>query len=118
MVHSYRTILWGLAVLASTFKFSKFDQHSRRLPRSRADALPQPAELLAQLLAGEFALQIPDLVEVRLGAQPLQPLSIARADVRRRPGCRLLLSRHVLGPRRARRFHRTDALEQALHLRP
>src|ERR1700741_3118215 len=66
-----------------------------RTSRSRANALPQPAELLAQLLAGEFTLQIPDLVEVRRGTQPLQPLPFARADVRHRPGCRLLLSRQV-----------------------
>jgi hypothetical protein len=72
--------------------------------------------LRPDLLAGEFALELPDLVGIWLGAQPLQPLNVARASLcRSMPGVDLLLSRRILGRRRDGRLN-TDALEQAPYL--
>jgi hypothetical protein len=67
--------------------------------------------LRPELLADEVALELPDLLGIRLGAQPLQPLSVPRASLCRWvSGIDLLQSGRILGRRRDRRLN-TDALE-------
>ena len=82
--------------------------------RSPTYAIAKPLHLQPDLLAGEFALELADLVGIRLGAQPLQPLILAHASLSI-PGFDRLLWGRILGRRRDRRLD-TDALAQALHL--
>ena len=84
--------------------------------RSPTYAVAKPLHLRPDLLAGEVALEFPDLLGIRIGAQPLQPQSVPRASLCRwRPGINLLLPGRIPGRRRDRRLT-TDALAQALDL--
>jgi hypothetical protein len=72
--------------------------------------------LRPDLLAGELALELPDLLGVRLGTQPLKPLSVAYASLYRSMlRFDLLLPRHIPGRRNDRRLN-TEALQQAQYL--
>jgi len=71
--------------------------------------------LRPDLLAGELALELPDLLGIRLRAQPLQPLSVACASLCRSGLGFDLLPRRIPGRRNDRRLN-TDALKQAQYL--
>jgi hypothetical protein len=49
------------------------DYDGEECKKSPTYAIAKPLHLRPDLLAGEFALKLPDLVGIWLGAQPLQP---------------------------------------------
>src|SRR5215470_4429348 len=83
--------------------------------RSPTYAIAKPLHLRPDLLAGELALELPDLLGIRLRAQPLQPLSVACASLCRSGLGFDLLPRRIPGRRNDRRLN-TDALKQAQYL--